>query len=368
MHPEWEFGAYVWKLKKALYGMRSAPRAWQEHLSQLLEDAGFQRGVAAPTLFYSAKYDTLVDVHVDDIHATGSETGLTYLFAYLKEHLCIKVSPIHGQDSEYTFLRAKRIRKDGRLTVTPCEDYARGAAKLLDLTHCRPATTPGFMGKFEDIDDELLEDPAEITKYRSVVGKLLYLSHYRYDMQFHVGMLCQEMQKPTGGGMKRAKHLVRYYMGTHHYGLVFGEHSSPTEITVFTDSDWAGSKDRRSVSSGVTLLAGCPMASWSRTQLKSSVALSSGEAEFLAAVTAVIEGLGIAAVLEEINIVLPVRIHVDSTVCLAVLHRLGAGSRFKHVGEILFCAGPCALGPNSHGQGSHRGEPCRHWHQVAFSG
>ncbi len=142
VHPEWEFGTYVWKLKKALYGMRSAPRAWQEHLSQLLEDAGFKRGVAAPTLFYSAKYDTLVDVHVDDIHATGSETGLTYLFAYLKEHLCIKVSPIHGQDSEYTFLRAKRTRKDGRLTVTPCEDYARGAAKLLDLTHCRPATPP----------------------------------------------------------------------------------------------------------------------------------------------------------------------------------------------------------------------------------
>ncbi len=80
-------------------GMLSAPRAWQEHLSQLFEDAGFKRGVAAPTLVYSAKYDTLVDVHVDDIHATVSETGLTYLFAYLKEHLCIKVSPIHGQDS-----------------------------------------------------------------------------------------------------------------------------------------------------------------------------------------------------------------------------------------------------------------------------
>ncbi len=93
------------------------------------------------------------------------------------------MSPIHGQDSEYTFLKAKRVRKDGRLTITPCDDYASGSAKPPDLKQCKPASTLGFMGKFEDIDDEFIEDLVEITKYRSVVGKLLYLSHYSYDMK-----------------------------------------------------------------------------------------------------------------------------------------------------------------------------------------
>ena len=56
----------------------------------------------------------------------------------------------------------------------------------------------------------------------------------------------------------------------------------------------------------------------------------------MAAVTAIIEALGVAAVLEEINIVLPITIYTDSTVCLSVLNRLGAGSRLKHVQTKFF--------------------------------
>ena len=56
----------------------------------------------------------------------------------------------------------------------------------------------------------------------------------------------------------------------------------------------------------------------------------------MAAVTAIIEALGVAAVLEEINIVLPITIYTDSTVCLSVLNRLGAGSRLTHVQTKFF--------------------------------
>ena len=51
--PEWQpetldpcKGTVIWKLQKSLYGLRSAPRRWQDHLEQILRKCGF---VCGPT-------------------------------------------------------------------------------------------------------------------------------------------------------------------------------------------------------------------------------------------------------------------------------------------------------------------------------
>jgi hypothetical protein len=46
-----KFPNHVYKLDKALYGLRQAPRAWYEHLTKLLQDRGFEIGKIDPTLF-----------------------------------------------------------------------------------------------------------------------------------------------------------------------------------------------------------------------------------------------------------------------------------------------------------------------------
>ena len=54
-HPGFEdpnFPNYVYKLDKTLYGLRQVPRAWYEHLKELLLDRGFEVGQIDPTLFY----------------------------------------------------------------------------------------------------------------------------------------------------------------------------------------------------------------------------------------------------------------------------------------------------------------------------
>ena len=43
---------YVYKLHKALYGIKQAPRAWYDHLKKFLLGDGFVRVVIGPTLFY----------------------------------------------------------------------------------------------------------------------------------------------------------------------------------------------------------------------------------------------------------------------------------------------------------------------------
>ena len=44
-HPQEYYGdgSILWKLKKQLYGLRGAPRGWQDHISSVLVELGFDR-------------------------------------------------------------------------------------------------------------------------------------------------------------------------------------------------------------------------------------------------------------------------------------------------------------------------------------
>ncbi|GJS59694.1 retrovirus-related pol polyprotein from transposon TNT 1-94 [Tanacetum coccineum] len=60
---------HVYHLKKALYGLKEAPRAWYDTLSKFLLAQGFSKGVVDPTLFIrkAGKHTLHVQIYVDDI-------------------------------------------------------------------------------------------------------------------------------------------------------------------------------------------------------------------------------------------------------------------------------------------------------------
>jgi hypothetical protein len=60
---------YVCKLKKALYGLKHAPRAWYHRLDKFLQDKGFEKGTIDNNLYNKSEGDDLlvVLVYVDDI-------------------------------------------------------------------------------------------------------------------------------------------------------------------------------------------------------------------------------------------------------------------------------------------------------------
>ena len=63
------FPDHVYQLDKALYGLKQAPRAWYVHLTELLQDRGFEIGKIVPTLFTKNVKGELFVCHlyVDDI-------------------------------------------------------------------------------------------------------------------------------------------------------------------------------------------------------------------------------------------------------------------------------------------------------------
>ena len=75
-------------------------------------------------------------------------------------------------------------------------------------------------------------------------------------------------------------------------------------------------------------MGGGLLKSWSRTQ--GSVALSSGEAEFYAAIKGACEGLGIQSLLEDMGFAVKVEVIQDSTAAKGTASRAGIG-KIKHL-------------------------------------
>ena len=61
----------VWKMRKAMLGLRTSPRRLQEHLSGKLKEHGFVQDELDPCLFANTELESCIGVHVDDMLAVG---------------------------------------------------------------------------------------------------------------------------------------------------------------------------------------------------------------------------------------------------------------------------------------------------------
>jgi hypothetical protein len=86
-----------------------------------------------------------------------------------------------------------------------------------------------------------------------------------------------------------AKHVMRYLKGTLDCGLSYeGDHNFT--LSGYTDSDWAGSVADKKSTSGCCFSLGLAMISW-QSRKQSSIALSTAEAEYIAACSASCEAI-----------------------------------------------------------------------------
>ena len=73
--------ADVWRVRKAMLGLRTSPRRWQEHLSGKLKEHGSVQDERGPCLFVNTELDICIGVHVDDMLAVGPSELTKHFFA-----------------------------------------------------------------------------------------------------------------------------------------------------------------------------------------------------------------------------------------------------------------------------------------------
>ena len=139
-----------------------------------------------------------------------------------------------------------------------------------------------------------------IRRFQSAVGSLMYaMIETRPDIAFAVSTLSQFASNPNEEHWKALKHLFRYLQGSLSLGISYGKPGNQA-IIGFTDSDWAGDKGTRKSTSGYLFKLGNGAVSWS-SKRQPTVALSSCEAEYMAATQCVKEAIWLQGLLKEIG-------------------------------------------------------------------
>ena len=153
--------------------------------------------------------------------------------------------------------------------------------------------------------------------------------------QFSVNRLTRTMSVPTVGGLRRLKRLARFLRGHPRWRQEFVEQEPCTVLVCSSDSDWAGDiVDRRSVScTHISLGSHCVHAS---VGTQKTVALSSGEAEFIAAVRGGTRAIGVRSLARDMGLIVErIALGSDSAAAKGMLTRRGAGKvRHLHVGLL----------------------------------
>ena len=322
------------RLLRWLYGMRGAAQGWEREYSDKLAEVGFIRGVSNPCVFYRPKDHTRLVVHGDDFTFLGVPNALDEMLRCFRKWWDIKLRGVIGNDTgdirEIDILNRKLIWDGDKLTLTADQRHREVLCREMGIKdNSKGVTIPCEDDNSAEDTTELL-DSKNATKFRSMAARVNYLSLDRPDLQFAAKRVCQGMANPTMAGMMKLKRVARYLASAAEGTLEFGAERGPYGLLrVYVDSDWAGCKTtRKSTSGGMAVWCGGLVKSWSRTQ--GSIALSSGEAEFYAAVKGVAEGLGIQSLMRDLGINVKVEIVQDSTSAKGTLSRNGVG-KIKHL-------------------------------------
>ncbi|KAH9160754.1 hypothetical protein LEN26_001717 [Aphanomyces euteiches] len=316
------------RLLKSLYGLKKSGRMWHADIDATLLEIGLKKSLLDPCLYHSWSENgiTLLGLYVDDIMALSQDE------AFLQE---IK-NELESKYQVNSFGCVKRIlginvhRKDGSMFL----EQTSLIEELLEkqgMSDCHAQSTP------LSLDHKMTEpgEPAKMTQstMREIVGSLQWLAGCtRPDISFATSLLSRFLNAPNEHHENGIKRILRYLSGTKHFGLEIKPTPSK-EMNVSTDADWAGDKSNRKSTTGFIVEVYGAIVHWFSKQ-QPTVALSTMEAEYIAACVGTQEALWIQQIMAEIGLERkdePVSLWCDNQSAIRNMSNDISASRAKHM-------------------------------------
>jgi len=329
-------------LKKVLYGLKQAPRSWNRKFHAFLSSFGLTRSQADQCIYHSINREgeIILALYVDDGLACSSSVSLINRMLHeMKKQFEITV------ESPDCFVGLQLTRDRDKKTIMVSQSgYIERVLLKFNMESCKPAVTPGEpnIKLTKDMSPSTQEEKNEMSRipYREAIGSLMFaMTCSRPDIAFEVSRVASFSENPGQEHWKRVKRVLRYLRGTSSYQLVFGcqsSHMKPRSsletLTGYCDSDWGGDHDSRKSTSGYCFtLAGGPV-SWSSRQ-QQTIALSSTEAEYLAAGDAVKEAKWLRQLMSDLGCCQdkPTIVHSDNQGAILLAKNPGHHKRTKHI-------------------------------------
>ncbi|GJS07026.1 retrovirus-related pol polyprotein from transposon TNT 1-94 [Tanacetum coccineum] len=195
---------HVYKLKKALYGLKQAPKAWYDRLKAFLIKHEYKMGMVDNTLFTKKKSSNpiIVQIYVDDV-----------IFGSTCQDMCDEFAKIMHDEFEMSMMGELNLFLG--LQIKQMEDgiffnqskYIKEMLKKFGLEDSKPMKTPMSSDTKLTKDEEC--ESVDSTKYRGMIGSLLYLTASRPDIMFSVCLCARFQEAPKTSHLKAAKRILQ---------------------------------------------------------------------------------------------------------------------------------------------------------------
>ncbi|KZV56298.1 hypothetical protein F511_00295 [Dorcoceras hygrometricum] len=332
-----EYPDRVCKLSKSLYGLKQSPRQWNVRFDQAMKKLGYSRS-KHDSCVYTKETETgsmlYLLLYVDDmLLASTNRQEINKLKVELRNEFEMKdlgaATRILGVD-----ISRDRERRIMRLSQ---ESYIEKILRKFHMADAKPVGIPIAphvkLSATEPPQTE--EDKQDMDKipYAEAVGSIMYcMMCTRPDLAYALSVTSRFMSNPGREHWCALKGVLRYLKGAKDLGICYGLSRNKTNVVEgFVDSDYAGCLDTRKSLSGYIFTCFGGAVSW-KASLQKVVALSTTEAEYMAATEAIKEALWAKGFCEEMKISHgEVVIYCDNQSAIHLMRNPRFHERSKHI-------------------------------------
>jgi hypothetical protein len=282
-------GAVYYLILKALYGLRSSPRDYQQVVEKRMKELGFVPVILSPQLHVFKCTTTGVVVislaFVDDFVMTGNCAATVRRFADGMSKMANFTKPILNPE-KVLGLRLQ-YNQEARVMCVSMPDRIEELAREHGCTEGRvrhvPIPQSGYLVReyeFDELprgDGELL-GPKDINKYMQIVGSLIWLTVVRLDIVFATTYLAWFTKAPRKHHLNMALYVVSYLYHSKELPLVLGG-DEVIQARAASDGSYGTGPKGRSISGLFVRLGSKAGGVIAKSTAAHTVSLSSFEAE-----------------------------------------------------------------------------------------
>ncbi|PNX94522.1 copia-type polyprotein [Trifolium pratense] len=218
----------VYRLHKALYELKQAPRALYSKIEQYFVREGFEKCPHEHTLFVKKDGNNnwlIISLYVDDLIFTGNNHNMVEKF----KNSMMNNFDMSDLGKMRHFLGIEAIQCDQGIFV--CQQrYAQEILERFNMDKsnavCSPIVSGTKLSKHNKGDD------VNPTQFKQIVGSLMYLTATRPDLMFAVNMIARYMEHSVETHMMAAKRILRYIKGTLELGILYKKGKQAIELIV----------------------------------------------------------------------------------------------------------------------------------------
>ena len=331
----------IWRARRAVYGLRVAPRSWGIHRDRELRKLRITVGGRQCRLAQSHVDPAMWAIIEDGPHKLSHQVQpLGYLLSYVDDFLIAADTAVRQAlctvlESTWTCKRTGEVRYKSTdeavylsATIQGTSDgayllhqqrFIEDLLKCWSMDSCRPSTTPGSDDLLKAVSDASLQeeenqpDISDVRQAQKLAGSLIWVAtRTRPDISYAQSAVSSLATRDPLRALALGKRVLRYLAGTRDVALVFRPDGA--DFTAYGDASFEA---HRSTTGSVVTYCGCVLA-W-RSSKQPQVARSTADSEVTALAATVSLAENVRALLESMYIpVQCMNIGCDNQACIVL--------------------------------------------------